>query len=119
MPRAPRDSNELGTEIRRWRARAEISRSGLAAHLDVDDSFITLVEQGARSMSDERLAPAEAYLGCPAGTLYRAAARDRRSIRLPTGIDDRDDVVVTLALRWRTLSAAKIEAIRAILAAGV
>lgn len=112
----PRATTELGITIRHWRTRSGISRSGLASHLGVDDSFITLVEQGARLMSDERLAAAEAYLECPAGTLYQAAARDRRGIKIPTGIEDRDDVVVSLALRWRTLSSAKIAAIRALLA---
>lgn len=106
----------LGAALRSARERASISQDAVGSACGLARGYISDVESGRRSLRDGRLVVIERYIGCEPGLLVRAAARDRGGITLPTGSEDRDDVVVSLALRWHTLSASKIAAIRALLA---
>jgi transcriptional regulator with XRE-family HTH domain len=101
----------LSVAMRAERTRAGVSQLAVARECKLHESSITLVETGRLLITDERLQRIEVFLGSVPGTLVGAAAKDRKGLKLPTGIEDRDDLAVALALSWRALSPKKIAAI--------
>lgn len=112
----PYGRGHLAKALREARARLDVSQYSVAHHIGVHLTSYGQAELGRKLLLDDRLILAEQFLECAPGTLVRAAAEDRQEITLPVGQDDRDDVVVVLAMRWRDLPRAKIDRIRELLA---
>ena len=113
----PYGRGHLAKALREARAHLDVSQYSVAHHIGVHLTSYGQAELGRKLLRDDRLLLAEQFLECPAGTLVRAAAQDRQEVKLPVGQEDRDDVVVMLAVRWRDLSRAQIDGIREVLRA--
>ena len=90
--------NSAGLHIRKRREAMGISQAALATQIGVDKSFLSLVESGKRTPTEEHISDLSSILGLPTELLLLQAGRLPKDVQ--HAIDDDATAVAAAVRRW-------------------